>query len=57
MVGIQDKVGMAEFNYDLHVCDEFKIPTDWPVVALIDFHPLTEQAIGFMQLINPVGSM
>ena len=26
----------------------FKIPTDWPVVAMIDWHPSTKQAISFM---------
>ena len=41
------------FNYDLHTCDEFKIPTDWPVVAMIDFHPCIEQAVGFYAVDKP----
>ena len=43
----------SEFNYDLHVCDEFKIPTDCPVVPMIDFHPCIEQAIGFYAVDKP----
>ena len=42
-----------EFNYDLHTCDEFKIPTDWPVVPMIDFHPCIEQAVGFYAVDKP----
>lgn len=42
-----------EFNYDLHTCDEFKIPTDYPVVAMIDFHPCIEQAVGFYAVDKP----
>lgn len=42
-----------KFNYDLHVCDEFKIPTDWPVTPMIDFHPCIEQAIGFYAVDKP----
>ena len=41
------------FNYDLHTCDEFKIPTDWPVTPMIDFHPCIEQAIGFYAVDKP----
>jgi len=26
----------------------FKVPTDWPVVAMIDWHPSERQAIAFM---------
>lgn len=42
-----------QFNFDLHVCDEFKIPTDWPVVPMIDFHPCIEQAVGFYAVDKP----
>lgn len=41
------------FNYDLHTCDEFKIPTDLPVTPMIDFHPCIEQAIGFYAVDKP----
>lgn len=43
----------ADFNYDLHTCEEFKIPTDWPVVPMIDFHPCIEQAVGFYAIDKP----
>ena len=36
-----------EFNPDIHLIDDFKIPTDWPVVPFIDFHPAKPQAISF----------
>lgn len=35
------------FKPDIHLIDDFKIPTDWPVVPFIDFHPKTPQAISF----------
>ena len=43
----------SDFNYDTHVIDEFKIPTDWPVTPMIDFHPCIEQAIGFYAVDKP----
>lgn len=43
----------GDFNYDKHVCDEFKIPTDWPVTPMIDFHPCIEQAVGFYATDKP----
>jgi len=36
-----------EFRADVHVIDDFKIPTDWPVVAMIDYHTREPHAIGF----------
>lgn len=42
-----------EFNYDTLVCDEFKIPTDFPVVAMIDYHACIEQAVGFYAFDKP----
>jgi len=30
-----------------HIVDDFDIPTDWPVVAMVDFHPATPQAISY----------
>ena len=48
----QGKV-FANFNYDLHTCAEFKVPTDWPVVPMIDFHPCIEQAVGFYAVDKP----
>jgi hypothetical protein len=35
------------WSAERHLIDPFEIPTDWPVVPLIDFHPSTPQAIGF----------
>lgn len=35
------------FKPDTHIIDDFRIPTDWPVVPLIDFHPAKPQAISF----------
>ena len=52
-VGIQDKASLGDFNYDLHTCEEFKIPTDWPIVPMIDFHPCIEQAVGFYAVDKP----
>ena len=38
---------LKEFNKDVHVIEPFKIPTDWPVVPMIDLHLNTPQAISF----------
>lgn len=35
------------FNTSVHVVDDFRTPVDWPVVALIDLHLNTPQAVGF----------
>lgn len=42
------------FNTDRHIIDSFKIPTDWPVVAMIDFHTQKPHAIGYYA-VNPQG--
>lgn len=38
---------LSKFNKDIHVITPSKVPPDWPVVAMIDFHPAIQQAIGF----------
>lgn len=38
---------LKDFNADIHVIEPFEIPTDYPVVAMIDLHLSTPQAIGF----------
>lgn len=38
---------LKSFNKDFHVVDDFKVPYDWPMVAMIDLHLSTEQAVGF----------
>ena len=35
------------FNPDIHIIDPFDIPTDWPVVPLIDHHPSHPNAISY----------
>jgi len=35
------------FKPDVHVIDDFQVPLDWPVVALIDWHVNKPHAIGF----------
>lgn len=35
------------FSKDTHIIDPFDVPTDWPVVALVDYHPSHEIAIGY----------
>lgn len=35
------------FKKDVHVIDPFEIPTDWPVVPMIDHHPSHPNAIGY----------
>jgi len=42
------------FKSDVHVIDDFDIPTDWPVLAMIDFHPSVPQAISFFA-VDPQG--
>jgi hypothetical protein len=42
------------FKADVHLIKPFLIPTDWPVVAMIDFHLGTPQAIGYYAT-DPVG--
>lgn len=36
-----------EYDEDIHICEAFDIPTDWPVAPMVDFHPDKPQAIGF----------
>ena len=38
---------LKEYDRDIHVIKTFKIPTDWPVTAMIDLHLNKEQAVGF----------
>lgn len=35
------------FDKERHVIDAFEVPTDWPVVAVVDYHPSKEIAIGY----------
>jgi hypothetical protein len=35
------------FRPEIHIVDDFKVPTDWPIIPMIDFHPKEPQAIGF----------
>lgn len=35
------------YKREINVIDKFVVPPDWPVIAMIDFHPAIEQAIGF----------
>jgi hypothetical protein len=35
------------FKKEVHVIDPFEIPTDWPVVPMIDHHPSHPNAIGY----------
>lgn len=35
------------FSKDVHIIDSFEVPTDWPVVAMVDYHPSHEIAIGY----------
>lgn len=42
------------FNPDDHIIDSFKVPTDWPVVAMIDFHTALPHAIGYYA-VSPQG--
>jgi hypothetical protein len=38
---------LKEYDADIHVVKPFKVPTDWPVVVMIDFHLSTKQAISY----------
>lgn len=38
---------IKQFDMGVHWIEPFKIPTDWPVIAMIDFHLNKEQAISF----------
>lgn len=38
---------LKEFDESIHVIQSFDIPTDWPVVAMIDFHLSTPQAVSY----------
>jgi len=38
---------LKEFDKNTHVIEPFKIPSDWPVVVLIDIHVTTPQAIAY----------
>jgi hypothetical protein len=38
---------LKEFDYNTHVVKPFDVPTDWPVVPMIDFHLSTPQAIQY----------
>jgi hypothetical protein len=35
------------FNPDKHIVDAFEVPTDWPMVAMIDFHTEKPHAISY----------
>jgi len=36
-----------EFRPDVHMIDSFKVPTDWPVIALVDWHINKPIAVSF----------
>lgn len=38
---------LKEFKRDIHVVKNFSVPTDWPVVPIIDIHLNKPQAVGF----------
>ena len=38
---------LKEFDSSTHVIEPFEVPTDWPVIAMIDFHLSTPQMISF----------
>jgi len=38
---------LKEFDANVHVIKPFDVPTDWPVVPMIDFHLSTPQAITY----------
>lgn len=38
---------LKEYDKDIHPVKSFKVPTDWPVVAMIDFHLSVPQAISY----------
>jgi len=35
------------FKKEIHIVDDFNVPTDWPVVPIIDFHPSNPNATGY----------
>lgn len=49
-------VGLVWKGFDKmkHVIDAFDVPTDWPVVPMIDHHPSTPNAIGYYA-VDPFG--
>lgn len=38
---------LKEFDSNIHIIEPFDVPTDWPVVVMIDFHLNTPQAISY----------
>lgn len=38
---------LKDYNKDIHICDAFKVPTDWPVTPFIDIHLNKPQAVSF----------
>lgn len=38
---------LKQFDYTVHAVKPFKVPTDWPVTVMIDFHLSTPQAISY----------
>lgn len=38
---------LKDFSDDIHAVEPFKVPTDWPVVPMIDFHLSTPQAVSY----------
>jgi hypothetical protein len=38
---------LKKFDKDIHVIEPFEVPTDWPVVPMIDFHLSTPQMISY----------
>jgi len=38
---------LKEFDTNIHWIEPFEVPTDWPVVAMIDFHLSKPQAISY----------
>jgi hypothetical protein len=43
---------LKKFDKNIHMVKPFRIPTDWPVTVMIDFHLSTPQAISYWA-INP----
>jgi hypothetical protein len=38
---------LKDYDVNIHVVKPFKVPTDWPVVVMIDFHLSTQQAVSY----------
>lgn len=38
---------LKDWNADIHLVEPFKVPTDWPVVVMVDFHLSTPQAVSY----------